>query len=192
VTRLAFFGYGSLASPASAALTLGRPVETLTPVRLPGWQRRWSTYRDNQRSEKTFARDDDGSIPPFTLGLNIEPAPGAPGPNGALIEATAAELDRLDLREMRYDRVDVTAAIGDSTGFDTVVAWTAKPAHHAPIPPDGAVIMRTYLAAVEAAFEALGDGELETFRATTGEPPVELIEGTLVRDEIPLGNPRVW
>jgi cation transport regulator ChaC len=190
--RLAFFGYGSLVSPASAALTLGRRVEEVTPVRLPGWRRRWSTYRDNNRSEKTFARSADGSIPPFTLGLNIEPAPGEPGPNGVLIQATAEELDRLDLREMRYDRVDVTAALDGAGGFDEVVAWTAKPAHHAPTPPEGAVIMRTYFEAIRTAFTELGNGELELFFATTGEPPVELIDGTLVRDAIPLGNPRAW
>jgi hypothetical protein len=192
MTRLAFFGYGSLVSPASAALTLGRPVSAVTPVRLPGWRRRWSTYRDNNRSEKTFARTADGSIPPFTLGLNIEPAPGDPGPNGVLIEATAEELDRLDLREMRYDRVDVTAALDSAGRFGAVVAWTAKPAHHASSPPRGAVIMRTYFEAIQTAFTELGDGELELFLATTDEPPVELIEGTLVRDEIPLGNPRAW
>ena len=70
--RLALFAYGSLVSPASAARTLGRPVEAPAPARLPGWRRRWSLARDNLRSEKTFARA-DGSAPPYFLGLNIEP-----------------------------------------------------------------------------------------------------------------------
>ena len=61
-------------------------------------------------SEKTFARA-DGSLPRFCLGLNLEPDAGAAAPNGVLIELTEAELDRLDLREMRYQRVDVTDQI---------------------------------------------------------------------------------
>lgn len=192
MSEIAIFGYGSLVNPASAAETLARPVAFVTPARLEGLRRRWSTTRNNLRSEKTFARDDDGSLPPWTLGLNIEPAPGEPGPNGALIEVSEEELDRLDLREMRYDRVEVTSALEPACSFTHVFAWSAKPVHHSPTPRDGAVILRTYVEAVETAFAALGAGELETFRATTGPPPVEVIDATLVRDEIPAGNPRAW
>jgi hypothetical protein len=191
MSRLAVFGYGSLVNEESAGLTLGRPVEAVIPARLPGWRRRWTTGRDNLRSEKTFAHADDGSVPPFTLGLNIEPDPESPGPNGALIEVSEAEADRLALREMRYDRIDVTETI-EAEGFDTVIAWTVKPAHHHDPPPSGAVILRPYVRAVEAAFDTLGPGELDLFRKTTEPPPVPIIPATLIRDEIPVGNPRAW
>src|SRR5687768_8358758 len=92
-SRLAVFAYGSLVSLVSAERTLGRPVESAGPARLAGWWRGWSQARDNLRSEKTFARA-DGTTPSHCLGLNVEPRPG-PGPNGALIEVTEAELDRL-------------------------------------------------------------------------------------------------
>jgi hypothetical protein len=52
--------------------------------------------------------------------------------------------------------------------------------------------MAPYLRAVEAAFRSLGDGEWDRFLASTGLPPVELIEPRLLRDEIPPGNPRGW
>ena len=81
MTRVAVFAYGSLASLASAERTLGRPVEHAGRARLAGWRRRWSLARDNLRSEKTFARADDGTVPPHCLGLNIERRAG-PGPNG--------------------------------------------------------------------------------------------------------------
>jgi hypothetical protein len=58
--------------------------------------------------------------------------------------------------------------------------------------PEDAVIVSTYPTTVEAAFDALGPGQLELFRATTTAPPAPVVEGTLVRDEIPLGNPRAW
>ena len=107
MTRVAVFGYASLASPESASRTLGRPVEFAAVARLHGWARGWTLGREQAASEKTFARA-DGSIPSFCLGLNVVPAVDALAPNGVLIELTEAELDRLDLREVRYDRVEVT------------------------------------------------------------------------------------
>ena len=54
----------------------------------------------------------DGHLPDFILGLNIERGEDPVGPvNGVLIELTQPELDRLDLREVRYDRVEVSAEI---------------------------------------------------------------------------------
>jgi cation transport regulator ChaC len=190
---VAIFAYGSLASLASAERTLGRPVEHAAAARLPGWRRRWSTVRDNLAAEKTFARPDDGTLPPFCLGLNLEPA-AAPAPNGVLVEVTEAELERLDRRELRYRRVEVSreVATADAHPFEGVVTFVARVENFAPSPPAGAVILAPYVRAVEAAFDALGPGQLDLFRETTGPYPVEVIEGVLVRDEIPAGNPREW
>ena len=187
---LMVFGYGSLASPTSAALSLGRPVEFAAVVRLAGWRRRWTVYRDNVASEKTFALT-DGSVPPHVVGLNIERDAQCEGANGVLIELTEAEAERLDLREMRYDRIDVTADVG-AAGTERVIAYTAKAAHHAPQPPPGAIIIAEYVRTVEAAFTELGPGELEAYRATSDPPPVEPSEVQLVADQIPPGNPRGW
>jgi hypothetical protein len=196
--RIAVFAYGSLVDPASAGRTLGREMPAPLPARLHGWTRRWTLLRDNLRSEKTFAIEPGGQIPPWVLGLNIqrvdEPADedGEGAPNGGLLELTEAELERLDLREIRFDRVDVTGAVPEADGFDVVVAYTAKPSHYTPEPPSGAVVLATYIRAVEAAFAALGDGEWDTFLRTTPVPPVETVEPVLVRDQIPPGNPRGW
>ena len=73
-----------------------------------------------------------------------------------------------------------------------MVAYSVKPAHFAPRPPAGAVILASYLRAVESAFKRLGNGHLARFRRTTGPPPVEAVEAELVRDRIPPGNPRRW
>jgi hypothetical protein len=124
------------------------------------------------------------------MGLNLEPgAVTEEAPNGVLMEVSDDELDRLDLREIRYDRVEVTDSFAAG---DRVFAYTAKPSNFAPEPPEDAVILSSYLATVEAAFAALGDDGLEGFRETTGPPPVEVVEGALIRDRIPAGNPREW
>jgi hypothetical protein len=196
MSRLAVFAYGSLVNPTSAAESLGRPVELAAFARLEGWRRRWSTFRDNLAVEKTFALP-DGSLPPFVIGLNIEPDPGCPGANGALIEISRADAARLDLRELRYDRVDVTDAVrpfgdGPVPLFKQVIAYTAKPQHHAPQPPRGAIVIAPYVRTVDAAFAELGPDHLAAYRETTDPPPVEAVEAALVRDQIPAGNPRAW
>ena len=196
VTRIAVFGYGSLVSRASIGETLGREADPPVPVSLRGWRRRWTLVRDNRTAEKGF---EPLAGDPFDhcLGLNLErlrpedTRGAADPPNGALIELSERELDRLDLREMRYHRVDVTEAFAD-TGFDLVVTYTARPEHFAPAPPERAVVIAGYLEAVEAAFAELGPGELDRFRATTGEPPAPVVPARLVRDAIPPGNPRGW
>jgi hypothetical protein len=194
MTRIAVFAYGSLVDPVSAGRTLGREMPAPRAARLDGWVRRWTLLRDNLRSEKTFAIEPGGEVPPWVLGLNIEPREQASdkGPNGALVELSEAELERLDLREVRYDRIDVSESVTGADGLDRIVSYTAKPSNHAPQPPPGAVVLSTYIRAVEAAFAALGDGEWDTFLKTTPAPPVELVEPLLVRDQIPPGNPRAW
>lgn len=190
MSRLAVFGYASLVSPASATETLGRTVVPI-PARLRGWRRGWTLARDNAASEKTFARP-DGSEPAFCLGLNVEPEGDPADPNGALIELTEPELERLDLREMRYQRVEVAASIEAAERFDAVFVYTARPEHHRPVAPPDSIIVASYPRTVAAAFAALGPGELELFERTTAPPPAEISEATLVRDRIPPGNPRAW
>jgi hypothetical protein len=189
--RLGLFGYGSLVLPESASMTLGRPVTELRPARLHDWRRRFSQRRDNLTCEKTF--ECDGSWrPEWILGLNVEEGEDDAGPvNGVVIELSEAELDRLDIREIRYDRVDVAASVAGEDLPERIVTYKAKDFHFAPEPPEDAVILRTYAEAVEKGFEQLGDGELDHYLATTPYP-VDRVEAVLVIDRIPDGNPRDW
>jgi hypothetical protein len=195
MSRIAVFGYASLVSAASAAQTLGRQVEFAAVARLQGWSRGWTLGREQATSEKTFARL-DGTVPRFCLGLNIDRDETAAAPNGVLIKLSEAELKRLDLREIRYLREDVTDAIavtsGDADAIDTIVAYRARPERHHPTPPDDAIIVATYPTTIEAAFAELGPEELDVYRQTTAAPPVEVTEARLVADAIPEGNPRAW
>lgn len=187
------FAYGSLVDRASAARTLGEPIGFEAPVTLRGWRRRWTTVRDNLASEKTFAPAEGGEPFPHCLALNLEPAGGGPGLNGALLRLSARQVDRLDVREMRYERVEVGATIEAlDPGDEPVIAYVAKARHRAERPPDGAVILASYLRAVESAFAGLGRDQLRAFRASTDPPPVDVVEGRLVSDRIPAGNPREW
>ena len=193
--RLAVFGYGSLVSRASIAETLGHEAPAPVSARLAGWRRRWSIYRRNTAHEKVFERV-DGEPFEHVVGLNIERAPDAiedEWPNGALIALTAEELQRLDLREVRYDRVEVTAEVSaDDHGFDRVYAFTAKAGHFAAETPPDAIVIASYVEACRVAFDELGPGAWELFEATTGESPAPVVDVRLVADSIPEGNPRAW
>jgi len=189
---LGLFGYGSLALLESAELTMGRPIPRLLPAELGGWRRRFSQARDNLTCEKTFECD-RGRRPEWILGLNVERGEDPAGPvNGVVIELSEAELDRLDIREIRYDRVEVTDLVEGEGLPERIVTYTAKDFHFAPEPRPDSVILATYALAVETGFKALGADQLDRYRATTGPYPVELVEATLVIDKIPDGNPRAW
>jgi cation transport regulator ChaC len=191
MTRLGLFGYGSLVLHESASMTLGRPAGELRSARLRDWKRRFSQRRDNLTCEKTFECA-GGWRPEWILGLNVERGEDEVGPvNGVVIELTDAELDRLDIREIRYDRVDVTDSVEGEGLPERIVTYTAKNFHFAPQPPDDSVILATYVAAVELGFTRLGEGELDHYLATTPYP-VERVEAELVIDRIPEGNPRAW
>ena len=190
--RLGLFGYGSLVLPESASMTLGRPIGELRRARLHDWRRRFSQRRDNLTCEKTFECA-EGRRPEWILGLNVEEGEDDAGPvNGVVIELSEAELDRLDVREIRYDRVEATGSVSGEDLPERIVTYKAKDFHFAPEPPDDSVILRTYAEAVERGFEGLGPGELDHYLRTTGPYPVERVEAELVIDRIPDGNPRAW
>ena len=195
MARLGLFAYGSLVSPESAEHTLGRPVEASAPLRLAGWRRRWSTMRDNHATEKTFARRSDGSLPGHVLGLNLEPSEDPEeAPNGVLLELSEAELERLDVRELRYDRFALGGRNRDRrrSRRGLRLPGQARPPRAASRPAD-AIVIASYAAFVEAAFDALGPGERALYVETTGPPPVEVADAVLVTDRaIPPGNPREW
>ena len=162
-------------SRASIAETLGHEAPAPIPARLAGWRRRWSIYRVNTAHEKVFERV-DGEPFEHVVGLNIERAPDAPEaewPNGVLIELTEAELERLDRRELRYDRVEVTGRRdhGRAHGFDRVYAFTAKEGHFAAETPPSAIIIASYVRACEAAFNELGPEAWERVHGNHGRVP---------------------
>ena len=99
------------------------------------------------------------------------------------------------MRELRYDRVDVTAEIAPhslAAEFEAVITYEAKPENLVLEPPPGAVILRSYAAAVESAFAALGPGQRLEYLRTTQTHPAELVDAHLISDRIPEGNPRTW
>src|SRR3954466_14315541 len=123
---LGLFGYGSLVLPESASMTLGRPAGEMRVALLHGWRRRFSQRRDNLTCEKTFECA-GGWRPEWVLGLNVEEGEDEAGPvNGVVIELSEEELDRLDIREIRYDRVHLTGSVEGEDLPGRIVTYRAK------------------------------------------------------------------
>lgn len=169
------FGYGSLVSPVSFGHTLGReltPGVDFFEAELIGYGRRWNYGTDVtfaavgpdgvERSDWTF----------IALGLVEGPDETT---NGVIGWVDDVELAALDLRERRYDRVDVTALtthrLPDVASEAPVVTYVprAEPiaAFEAARERGVAAITARYWDLVDEAFGDLGDDRRERYHATT-------------------------
>ena len=129
VSRLAVFAYGSLVSAASAAETLGRPVGAGGPARLDGLAARLDAGARQPRARRRPSPAPTARCRASASASTSSPTEAAPAPNGALIELTEAELERLDLREMRYRprRRHRRRSTGGDASFDARVRLQRTP-----------------------------------------------------------------
>ena len=108
------FGYGSLASPASVARTLGRPVPTDRGWRvghLEGYGRRGNS--GSKRLRGNWELGDASVAAGVVVSLGLVRADETC--NGALVRVSQTELHLLDRRESDYERTDVTDRIPEYT-----------------------------------------------------------------------------
>lgn len=174
------FGYGSLAAtPDGGYLT-----------RLRGHRRRWGVAMDNRRDlpgYKWYRLAATGERPAiFVAFLDVVAAHGETV-NGVCRPVGDDELAALDRRERNYDRVDVTALVGEARG--RVWAYTGSAAGRARLDAGlrsaSAAVSRAYREQVEAGFRALGDGALDAYHASTDPPPDGCVTLDLVRVDLP-------
>ena len=175
------FGYGSLVSPVSLGSTIGRlPVRgrDFMAAELRGWERRWN-YGYLIAPER-YTGSEVSSID-TVVALGIVPALSAVM-NGVIASVSDTELARLDRRERRYERVDVTDAVelleGNAAEFEIDAVITYVPTD-APVADyvDGrdrgrAGIEVRYWDLVNTAYDDLLPGAGERFRASTPQPDV--------------------
>ena len=149
-SRISYFGYGSLANPA----THRTPILGCRVAELKGWRRHWAPRPD---------------MPGFPSALlTVAPAPGH-SIAGLLIEDALESLPDLDRREAHYDRVPLEA--GDFTLVDDAPAPQSSFVYRArPVERGGPplAILRSYLDAVlQGFFQIGGEAAVEAFVATT-------------------------
>ena len=197
------FAYASLVNRESASETLARAVEPDLIADLVGYRRSWSVARDNRACEKTFARSGDRWVPETILLLNAKEGQSIERLNGVVYSVEEAELELLADREKRYMPVEVSGSLterggsaGENAGlgsqYEEIYTFIGKPEHVVRVPPDGSCVLKSYLAAVVAGFESLGEHEIDTYHATTDDYGVEIIESELLGGSVKRGRPSDW
>ena len=197
------FAYASLVNSESASETLARAVEPDLIADLVGYRRNWSVARDNRACEKTFARSGDRWVPETILLLNAQEAQSTDRLNGVVYSVKEAELKLLTEREKRYMPVEVGGSLterdsleGENVGlgsrYERIYTFIGKTEHVVGAPPVGSCVLNSYLAAVAAGFESLGEREVDTYRATTDDHGVEVIESELLSGGATQGRPGDW
>lgn len=176
------FGYGSLVSPVSFGHTLGReptPGVDFFEAELAGYGRRWNYGTDTiftavgadgvERSDWVFV----------ALGLVRADTETT---NGVIGWVDDGELEALDRRERRYDRVDVTDLITFGVGATRrapIVTYVprAEPIaiYEAARARGVAAITTRYWDLVDEAFADLGEDRRERYHATTPDPGLPVL-----------------
>ena len=163
------FGYASLTQLA------GR--DRARPARLRNHRREWGVAMDNTRRlpRYKYYLDPVTRSPPAVYVVFLDLVPDDEHVvNGLLFETTAEELSQLDVRERNYARIDVTACLAeqvDGTVWSYVGSDEGRRRFADGVAAGKAVVHRQYLEAVEAGFDALGQGAPAEFRRSTPAPP---------------------
>ncbi|HYJ21842.1 MAG TPA: gamma-glutamylcyclotransferase family protein [Solirubrobacterales bacterium] len=170
------FGYGSLVARRAALMVEGARFPAV-PARLGGFRRLWGVAMNNWEaapSKKHYVDRADGRAPRVRIAfLDIEEKAGA-GVNGLAIPVDAAHLAALDVREVNYERIDVSTAVEPRLphrvftyrGTDAARARRREGESGAEI-----CVSSDYLAAVRRAFADLGADALAEFELTTAVLP---------------------
>lgn len=183
-TRDWVFGYGSLAAAPEQAVERGGYVTELL-----GHRRCWGVAMDNRRDlpgYKWYRLRATGERPDaFVAFLDVVAGDGAV--NGLCLPVDGTALRRLDARERNYDRVDVSAHVGEARG--RVWAYVGSVAGRGrlmqAVRERRALVSQEYVDDVEHGFRALGDGALDAYRASTDPPPPGCEVVSLERVDLP-------
>lgn len=187
------FGFGSLVDPDEFVRYVGyQPAMEVewAPARLNGHGRAWNVGMNNmiaRPDDKFYVTADnrryDGIVVTLGVVANRDCAV-----NGVVFRVERRALQRLDRRERRYDRVDVSGSIATSAQLRPgSTVYTYIPTSEAlavgleGIKSGTGAVSRSYYDRVERAFAQLGEGQLAQYRATTPEPTVAITELQVIR-----------
>ena len=165
------FGYGSLVELREPLLFEGRLHQPVAG-RLHGFRRHWGVAMNNweaNEGEKHFVDPDSGAKPRIRVAyLDIEECEGATV-NGLAIPVDATRLAELDVREINYMRIDVSASFRPA--LPRVFAFrgtdAARERCRVEAPDDRIHVSRDYVDRIRAAFAALGPEHLAEYERTT-------------------------
>ncbi|RMG21667.1 MAG: gamma-glutamylcyclotransferase [Methanobacteriota archaeon] len=117
------FGYGSLMAKEEIERTLGRIVsaESVIPASLAGYRRDWSAVRSNtELTGKWLVERSSGFLPQHVAYLNIVPDKDSVV-DGVVFPVTEEDIQKMDRREVGYERIKVSVSGVDGRKIDGTV-----------------------------------------------------------------------
>ena len=181
------FGYGSLVNRASLATTLGHMTTVGTDVfvaTLHGYRRTWNATMGNLHDDLTdkYYVDAAGQRPDLgvtALGITATPDEAI---GGVIFRVSGAQIARFDLRERRYDRIDVTSSVQSDAlmeSDDAIVTYAPSAAalrtHSQHLAKGTVVSARSYVQTIADGFGEMDTVELARFQAELTPPQHDLM-----------------
>jgi cation transport regulator ChaC len=170
------FGYGSLVE-LTAPLAVGGRVFPAVPGRLRDYRRGWGVAMNNwetTEAEKHFVDPESGLKPRIAVAyLDVDEAAGG-RVNGLAIPVDERRLAELDVREVNYLRVDVSACfepVIPHRVFTFVGTGEARARRRLTPPAAEIFVSREYVARIRRGFAALGPDALPEYERTTDPLP---------------------
>ncbi len=180
------FGYGSLVNRTSLATTLGYVATVGSDVfvaRLHGYRRTWNATMHNLHDDldDKYYVDAAGQRPDVgvtALGITAMPDEVI---GGVVFRVSPAQIARFDLRERRYDRIDVTPRVQSDAPMgtdDAVVVYAPSAAalrtYSQHLARGTAVSARSYVQTIADGFSEMDPAELARFQAEPTLPQHDL------------------
>jgi hypothetical protein len=164
------FGYGSIINLESAAKTLGRPIkdDDAFIVDLQNYVRIWRVV-----APVIVHRDGEQLI--HAVFLDIQNQVGK-SVNGILIDLSIDELNKLDIREKHYNRIDITPHVRPPLDNSRIFAYQGKPQFFVENFADPKVLAR-YVDIVYQGIRHWGTDFQEKYEATTLPHHFDVIDG---------------
>lgn len=169
------FGYGTLADPQDALVQRAAGEDQPVFGHLSGFRRRWNVAMENcapLNDHEHYVDAHTGErLDIFAVALNIEPGDGRP--NGLAIPVDERWIPEFELRELHYDRIDVSAAFEPALPLPV---WTfsanaqARKDFARGLEEGRAFIRRGYHERVLRTFRSLGPEQWSAFQASTDPP----------------------
>ncbi|MEM9217400.1 MAG: gamma-glutamylcyclotransferase family protein [Cyanobacteria bacterium P01_F01_bin.150] len=179
------FGYGSLVNVEHLQAYLGRTLvanQDFMLCRLQDYCRCWTAAMDNRINlpgYKFYVEKHSGNRPQGVVTfLNIRPCSGKTI-TGIVFDVSEQELQRLDLRERNYRKVDVSDMI-DSPTSRSIYAYVGRKEsdqrYQQGLEQKSAIISRDYYDLVYGAYKALGAEALADYMDTTDPPQIPIVD----------------
>lgn len=167
------FGYGSLINPFSASMTLGRSLSKndIICIEIKNHIRIWDIVVNVLLNQSNIL------IPMNALFLDIRESVGKIT-NGVLIKVKKKDLEKMDIREKQYERIDVTKNIFPPLSNDDIIYTYKGRKEFFSKNYENIKILNEYKKIIDTGIQYWGNSFSKKFFSSTLLKEVEIVKGS--------------